>query len=360
MRKVNVMRCWKQVSVLGLAMGVSAVVRAQPQPQPQAPAPPTPAQEPRVVQVLRANEEAAAAQAAEAQARYFYALRGKKEKAAFLGVSGSPVPVVLREQLRLPRGVGMVVDYVEPKSPAEEAGIKQYDVLHKLDDQLVINASQFAVLVRMHKAGDEISLTLFRHGESTQVKAKLTEKEVVAMDEQNPWGAPPNPWPQPSGADVLIGRPPGQAGVEMRVPVLSEIPFLKDVFAKNPNAVGEMRWSDDKTDLSLSIRGNNRRLVVKDKSGKVLFEGSIDTPDERERVPRDLRPKLDRLEGMQNRIRLRGPTTLPMRLQSVPGFGQPGLIRLRTGDQELSIEPPEGVIRVDPVEVDLEPVEAAQ
>jgi hypothetical protein len=335
------MRCWKPVSVLGLAMGMTAGAVSAQVGAPGAAAP-APAQEPpQVMELRRAND------ALQTQARFCYALKGTKEKAAFLGISGSPLPPVLREQLKLPRGVGMVVDYVEPKSPADEAGLKQYDVLHKLDDQLLINASQFAVLVRMHKAGDEVTLTLFRHGESTQLRAKLAEKEVMAMDEQNPWGAPPGPWRDAAGADVLFRRAPAEMAIEGRVPMLSGIPFLNNVFTKNPNAVGEMRWSDDQTDLSLSIRGNNRHLTVKDKSGKTLFDGSINTPDELQRVPQDLRPKIERLQELPGRIRLRAPATQP--LPAVPGFGQPQVIRLRTagGQQEVLIDD-DATIRVQP------------
>jgi hypothetical protein len=58
----------------------------------------------------------------------------RMEKAAFLGVATSPAPDTLRAQLDLPRGVGLVVDFVEKDSPAEAAGLKVHDVLEKLDD----------------------------------------------------------------------------------------------------------------------------------------------------------------------------------------------------------------------------------
>src|SRR4051812_14577750 len=73
------------------------------------------------------------------------------EKGAWLGVNTSPPPHVLRQQLQLPRGVGLVVDMVAPDSPAQAAGVKQYDVLHKLNDQILINQQQLAVLVRTFK-----------------------------------------------------------------------------------------------------------------------------------------------------------------------------------------------------------------
>ena len=41
---------------------------------------------------------------------------GPKEPVTFLGVETSDVPRVLSEQMGLPRGFGVVVDYVVPKA----------------------------------------------------------------------------------------------------------------------------------------------------------------------------------------------------------------------------------------------------
>src|SRR5262245_19618935 len=73
----------------------------------------------------------------------------KKEKAAFLGVVAVPVAPATREQIKLPKGIGLSVESVEKDSPAAQAGIMQYDVLQKLDDQWLVNGHQLAVVVRM-------------------------------------------------------------------------------------------------------------------------------------------------------------------------------------------------------------------
>ena len=51
------------------------------------------------------------------------------EKVTFLGVSTSTLTVGMSEQLNLPRGVHLSIDQVSPQSPAEQAGLKLYDVL---------------------------------------------------------------------------------------------------------------------------------------------------------------------------------------------------------------------------------------
>ena len=124
-------------------------------------------------------------------ARFRMKLDGQKEKGPFLGISGSAVTGPLREHLKLPRGVGLLVEHVQPKSAAELAGVKRFDVLHKLGDQLIINPHQLAVLVRTHKPGDDVKLTVIRAGESKELTAKLTEAELEPLDDENVWGARP-------------------------------------------------------------------------------------------------------------------------------------------------------------------------
>src|SRR6188472_4190760 len=48
---------------------------------------------------------------------------GPKEPVTFIGVETSDVPRVLSEQIGLPRGFGVVVDFVAKDSPAAAAGL---------------------------------------------------------------------------------------------------------------------------------------------------------------------------------------------------------------------------------------------
>lgn len=104
-------------------------------------------------------------------------------KAAFLGVSTSPATPALREQLKITTGVGLVIDFVEPGSPADKAGVKRNDLLTRVNDQWIINPQQLATVVRMNKTGDTVNLTLVREGQATTVSATLSEKEVPALDD---------------------------------------------------------------------------------------------------------------------------------------------------------------------------------
>ncbi|MEX0712371.1 MAG: PDZ domain-containing protein [Pirellulales bacterium] len=104
---------------------------------------------------------------------------GKTQRVTYLGVSTSPVPAVLRKHLTLPPRAGLLVEGIESGSPAEAAGIEQYDVLEKLDQQLLINTEQLSALVRSLPAGKDVSITLIHKNRPKTVTATLAEHEVA-------------------------------------------------------------------------------------------------------------------------------------------------------------------------------------
>jgi membrane-associated protease RseP (regulator of RpoE activity) len=127
---------------------------------------------------------------------------GPKE-VAFLGVyvSTEEVSDVLRSQLGISPGAGLIVSYIAPESPAAKAGLQKNDVLVKLDDQWLLDGSQLRKLVRMHKEGDPIKLVLYRAGKQETVAATLGKTDASTPDE----GPGDNPfrlftWPQQQGA----------------------------------------------------------------------------------------------------------------------------------------------------------------
>lgn len=65
----------------------------------------------------------------------------------------------------VPEGVGFVVQGVDSGGPAELAGIRPFDILWRLGDQMLVNEAQFATLLRMHAPGETVVLSLVRSGE---------------------------------------------------------------------------------------------------------------------------------------------------------------------------------------------------
>jgi PDZ domain len=104
----------------------------------------------------------------------------------YLGVETSDVPRVVSEQLGLPRGFGLVVDYVVPDGPAAAAGVQQNDILKMLNDQILTEPDQLSKLVRSFSEGTTVTLTVLRKGKEEKIGVKLSKKEVPQEGEFGP------------------------------------------------------------------------------------------------------------------------------------------------------------------------------
>jgi len=228
---------------------------------------------------------------------------GQLTKATYLGVSTSPVPGALRQHLGLPEGLGLVVDFVEPDSPAQKAGLKQYDILTRLDDQILVNAQQLAVVVRTHKAGDEVKLKLIRGGKEQSLSAKLVEKEVKPIGDLfgGLYGVGPLEGDDTELQRSLIERMRDRRNRREGEPPRPEGGSDRRDGPRGVTVNGDrtvMVWRDNDMSLTLSRRGpEHRHLVVTDNSGKTIFDGNPDDEKERKKLPPNVAEKLKQMES---------------------------------------------------------------
>ena len=101
-----------------------------------------------------------------------------KVPVTYLGVETSDVPRVVSEQLGLAKGFGLVVDYVVPDGPAAAAGVQQNDIIKMLNDQILTEPEQLSKLIRSYSEGTTVTLTLLRKGKEEKVGVKLSKKDV--------------------------------------------------------------------------------------------------------------------------------------------------------------------------------------
>lgn len=93
---------------------------------------------------------------------------------AWLGLEVSkPDETITAHLPDLPPGFGFIVRSVEKGGPADQGGLKSLDVLWKLGDQMLVNESQLACLLRLAEPGDEVTLSCFRSGRPVEIKVKL-------------------------------------------------------------------------------------------------------------------------------------------------------------------------------------------
>ena len=99
--------------------------------------------------------------------------KDKEPRGAWLGVRLSPVPPPLKSHLGL-KDKGVMIDNVVEDSPADKAGIEQYDVIVSLNGEGVSDdVGDFIDAVRKCSPGDKLKLGLLRRAAERKVNVKL-------------------------------------------------------------------------------------------------------------------------------------------------------------------------------------------
>jgi hypothetical protein len=248
-----------------------------------------------------AEVQARLARARDGQNAYAFRVNGevKKEKVAYLGVTTSQVPPALRQHLKLPRGFGLVVDTIEKDSAAAAAGVERYDILQKLNDQLLVNSQQLGVLVRSMKPGDDVRLTVLRNGETKEVTAKLQEKEVPAISDAGGMFEWSGEFPAVSVATPVAPVPPIQA---FQVEPNGQFNTLK-LFTDDDEQSTSV-YQDRELTLTITQDEEGKSLEAKDNDGQKLFEGPINNDEERRKLPKNVADKLAKFESKLEKMPL--------------------------------------------------------
>ena len=254
--------------------------------------------------------------------------------APFLGIATSPLPPVLSAQLGLPDGFGLVVDEVVPDSPADQAGVKRFDVLRQFNDQNLVDPNQLATLVRAQASGTEVSLTLLRKGQEQKVAMKIAERPMPEhlrfpaptgeireqierlkdgvgdkarkLEEQvreferrmreyqerlRKWRGhpeaempkPPEFHPPAEPADSPRERQPDTPAPERRAELRS-------------TATSKVLMKDDSGEIEVTSTDGQRHLIARGIKGETIFDGPIDTPEQLKALPEELRKKIETID----------------------------------------------------------------
>jgi hypothetical protein len=136
-----------------------------------------------------------------------------------LGVFAQKPSATLAEQLDLPHGQGVVIERVQPDSPADRAGLKAHDVLLELNGKTVPDDAQaLARQVRELKADTPVDAVVLRKGKRETIKGlKLPEASApapafAAFNFAQTAPAMPPMAPLPPNPNFQPGMPPGAAG----------------------------------------------------------------------------------------------------------------------------------------------------
>jgi hypothetical protein len=264
--------------------------------------------------------------------------RGPKVPVTFLGVETSEVPRVVSEQLGLAKGFGLVVDYVVPDGPAAAAGVQQSDILKMLNDQILVQPDQLAKLIRSYPEGTNVVLTILRKGAESKITVKLAKKEVSSH--QNFFGPDPgkdrhrhdqdfgmlnhdlenmnfdfsameNIGPSIREAVTDARREALRASAEARREALRASGEARraarniHVFSTDNGAMksttidlgkAQIVCTDPQGEMKIETVNGKKMLTAKDPQGRLLFSGPIDSKEELDKVPAEVRQRYDKLE----------------------------------------------------------------
>ena len=109
-------------------------------------------------------------------------LSGEKIVWGWLGVKLSELSLGLAESLGVSPVRGVLVSSVLADQPAARAGVLSRDVILSVDDIAVDRVSETLRIIKGTEVGNEVSLTIFRRGQTLVIPVKLGKKPV-AQDE---------------------------------------------------------------------------------------------------------------------------------------------------------------------------------
>ena len=113
----------------------------------------------------------------------------------YLGIMSNHLSPEMTKQHNLPNGFGLIIQSVSANSPALEAGLLPNDILLQIDQQHIISPYQLRMLIRSHKVGEKIKLTVIRNNKRRTLTAKLgqvkrakhipkTSQRIVKLDDR--------------------------------------------------------------------------------------------------------------------------------------------------------------------------------
>jgi hypothetical protein len=261
---------------------------------------------------------------------------GSRTNLPYLGVATKEVSEALGAQLGLQDGAGLVVTFVAPDSPAAKAGLQKHDVLVRLGEQTLVHPAQLRKLVHVHKPDDAIELVFYRSGKQTNASVTLVSAPARASlfpgsqkwdeefqeENRSPEVVIHNSLKRLGRDRKEIHQEVHRSMEEVREAIKEALRDLTNVASNlDPvrNVLREINRSvvnvDKKATVTVRSAGKGSKSVVKtddsgtivlvqnpkihltahDKEGHLLFDGEIETLEQREKVSRDVWEKVEPL-----------------------------------------------------------------
>lgn len=242
-------------------------------------------------------------------------------KRAYLGVMATEVDDALASHLKLDKEKCFILKRVVKESPASNAGLQKHDILLKINSEEVDSTAPLSAAVTKFNPEDKVKLSILRGGEAMDIEVTLGENA-----------------PQLSLADmkdrIKLIMPDKNNGNDIQIQILENMEEMKEFqkkiresfnngngginieiqkaleemakanqnhFKFDGSVMSHINTNDGEHNISITVKDGNKSAVVKDKEGKIIFEGDINTEVEIEAIPESVREKVKKL---QNNVRI--------------------------------------------------------
>jgi len=231
-----------------------------------------------------------------------YSAAGKADE-AYMGVGVDAPDATLRAQLSLPADSGLIVSYLDDQGPAKSS-VQLHDILQKFDDQLLMNAEQLAALVRMHKPGDKVSITLVRQAKSVAVQMELGQRKTSADNRESggvlkPQSNAGSLATGPTAPGAALPLPNGNTSYAMMLDQNRKLPFW--------NGDSRVETFDD-GEILVILSPNGNLQAINAKTGEGLFQGPIRNQQQWDAIPAKVK---ERVATWRDMIQTADPATQP-------------------------------------------------
>ncbi len=102
-----------------------------------------------------------------------------------IGITLSPMPDAAAEQLEVDPDEVVLIGRVRQGGPARKAGVQLFDVITAVDGRKPVTREMVREHVRRKNAGDSITLTILRQGETHEIDITLEPVERESMDRRS-------------------------------------------------------------------------------------------------------------------------------------------------------------------------------
>ncbi len=225
-------------------------------------------------------------------------------KTAWLGVKNTDVRAELASQLDIEGGA--LIEMVVPDSPADLAGLQEYDIITAVGETEISAPEDLSMAIRALKPGSKVGISILRKAKPVELTATLGDRPKM------PKGMHPgfHDLQLNGNADEIRARleqiqKEMLNGMKLRIDGanLPDIGNGEDIVQMSSKMTS---FSDGNGSITITTKDGKTHIQAKDADGKLLYKGPAETEDDRKKLPPEVLEKLKRFEEMNVDIDVRG------------------------------------------------------